>query len=143
MYARGAIFGLDRSSSKEELVKAALDAMAFQTRDVLDAMKEDSGAAVQTLKVDGGAVANNYLMQFQADILQVPVERPSSVESTALGAACLAGTALGVWTADDISKNKHIDRVFEAEMEKRESEELYKNWKKAVARTLNWLDPDS
>jgi len=142
MYARGAIFGLTRGSGQDDIAKATLDALAYQTKDVLDAMVEDSGVILQTLKVDGGAVANNYLMQFQSDILQTQVERPRVVETTALGAAYLAGIYLGIWDHNTIINNRTIDRVFEPEISKEEQVKLYKQWQKAVERTINWIDID-
>lgn len=142
MYARGAIFGITRSTSSDELAKATLDSLAYQTRDVLDAMKSDSGLDLKCLKVDGGAVANNYLMQFQSDILNAPVERPVVTETTALGAAYLAGLHLGIWDYKTILENRKLDRVFNPVIDKLKADMLYAQWQKAVSRTLNWLDKD-
>lgn len=139
MYARGAIFGLTRDTGKSHLVKATLESMAYQTRDVLEAMEKDSGLELKTLKVDGGATANNFLMQFQADILGAKVERPKIIESTAMGAAFLAGIEAGLWTQDQIVKNRKIDRVFEPEMDEEDRGRLYKGWKGAVKRSMGWL----
>jgi glycerol kinase len=138
MYARGAIFGLTRGTSKEHLIRATLDSLAYQTKDVLGAMEADSGISLQTLRVDGGAVSNNLLMQFQADILGVNVERPVVTETTALGAAYLAGIAVGYWNQEELSNNSQVDAVFEAAMDEGAREQLYKGWKKAVKRTMNW-----
>lgn len=139
MYARGAIMGLTRGTGRNHIVRATLESIAYQTRDVLEAMQEDSGIKLQSLKVDGGAVVNNFLMQFQADILGVPVVRPVVTETTALGAAYLAGLALGYWSGKgEISKKWNIDRTFTPEMETEAKEQKYKGWKKAVSRALNW-----
>jgi glycerol kinase len=138
MYARGAIFGLTRGTRKEHIIRATLDSLAYQTKDVLSAMESDSGIQLRGLRVDGGAVANNLLMQFQADILGVPVERPAVTETTALGAAYLAGLAVGFWTKDDIANNSRLDAVFEPKMDEETRTKLYKGWKKAVKRTFNW-----
>ena len=142
MYARGAMFGITRATSREDMVKATLDSLAYQTRDVLDAMQLDSGIDLSTLMVDGGAVANNYLMQFQADILQVDVERPVNTETTAMGAAYLAGMHLGIWDHETITEQRELDRVFHPEMEEAQSASLYNKWRKAVERTIDWLDKD-
>lgn len=138
MYARGAIFGLTRGTTKAHIIRATLESLAYQTRDVLAAMENDAGAPLQILRVDGGASANNLLMQFQSDILGVPVERPVSVETTALGAAYLAGIEAGFWTPDELSKRWQKDRVFAPQMEAPEREKLYKGWKKAVKRVMDW-----
>ena len=140
MKSRGAIFGLTRGTNKNHIIRATLDSLAYQTKDVLDAMQSDSGIKLNSLKVDGGAVANNLLMQFQSDILNVPVERPKVIETTALGAAYLAGLAIGFWhDKEDLMKNWQIDRSFEPNMEEAKRKELYKGWQKAVKRTMNWL----
>ncbi|MCF6463660.1 glycerol kinase GlpK [Clostridium sp. Cult1] len=139
MYARGTIVGLTRGANKNHIIRAALESIAYQTRDVLEAMQEDSGIDLQDLRVDGGAVANNFLMQFQSDILGVPVHRPEIIETTALGAAYLAGLAVGFWSdKEEITKRWSVDRVFETEMEDEEKERLYKGWKKAVERSHKW-----
>jgi len=141
MYARGTIVGLTRGAKREHIVRAALESICYQTRDVLEAMQKDSGITLKNLKVDGGAVANNFLMQFQSDILGVPVDRPKVIETTALGAAYLAGLAVGYWKdKDDIASKWQIDRTFQPEMDSENREKLYKGWKKAVERALNWED---
>ena len=130
---RGAVFGLTRGTSKEHFVRATLESLAYQTKDVLSAMEADSGIPLNTLRVDGGAVKNDFLMQFQSDILNVPVERPEVNETTALGAAYLAGLAVGFWQSlDDISNNWNLDCRFEVAMEEDQRDELYTGWKKAV-----------
>ena len=138
MYARGAIFGLTRDTGKNHLVKATLESMAYQTKDLVNAMQEDSKIKLSSLKVDGGACANNVLMQFQSDILDTEIERPKNIESTALGAAFLAGIAIGLWKQQDIVSNKKIERRFTPSMGDQQREKLYKGWKKAVDRTINW-----
>jgi glycerol kinase len=144
MKARGTIIGLTRGTTKAHVVRATLDSMAYQTKDVLSAMEADSKIKLQTLKVDGGAVANNILMQFQADILDVPVDRPRITETTALGAAYLAGLAVGVWTnKEELSQRWQLDTRFEPAMEAKESESLYRGWQKAVKHAMDWIDTDS
>ncbi|QHE53550.1 glycerol kinase GlpK [Pontibacillus sp. HMF3514] len=131
--ARGAVFGLTRGTSKEHFIRATLEALAYQTKDVVDAMKEDSGIDLKTLRVDGGAVKNDFLMQFQSDVLGVEVDRPIVNETTALGAAYLAGLAVGYWDSKDkITEQWKKDRTFKPELENKEAEELYKGWQKAV-----------
>ncbi len=137
MYARGAIYGLTRGTSKAHLVRATLESLAYQTRDVLDAMKKDSKVDLTTLRVDGGASANDLLMHFQADILGTTVQRPEVIETTALGAAYLAGLAVGYWKKNEISKNWKTDEVFEPEMDNKERTKLYKGWQDAVKRTMS------
>jgi len=139
MYARGAIFGLTRDTNANHLAKATLESLAYQTRDVLEAMENDAGLKLRILKVDGGAVRNNYLMQFQADILQAGVERPENTETTAMGAAFLAGIKLKWWRIEDIALNRKIDRVYQPELKKDKADKLYDNWKKAITRTMDWL----
>lgn len=138
MYARGAIFGLTRDTGKEHIIKATLESMAYQTRDVLEAMQDDAGISLSTLKVDGGACANNVLMQFQSDILGVRVERPEIIESTAMGAAFLAGIQVGLWKKEDIGANRKVERTFTPEMDEETRTRLYKGWLKAVDRTKGW-----
>ena len=138
MYARGAIFGLTRDTGKAHLAKATLESLAYQTKDILDAMEEDSGVALQNLKVDGGACANNYLMQFQADILGTEVHRPEVIESTAMGAAFLAGIQVGLWTQEDVGQNKSMDRIFKATFDDSKRNRLYGKWQKAVERAKGW-----
>jgi len=140
MDSRGAIFGLTRASGVEQIVKATLDALAYRTKDVLDAMSKDSGMPLRILKVDGGACKNNYLMQFQSDILQTDVERPENIESTAMGAAYLAGLTLGMWDAQLISENRKIERTFVRKKGKEIQKELYAKWQKAIERSLDWME---
>ncbi len=135
MNAKGAIYGLTLDSGKNEIIKATVEALAYQTRDVLDAMIEDSGQLMRELKVDGGASANNYLMQFQADILNVEVDRPKMLEVTALGAAFLAGIKAGVWTKKDITKIRTVDTRFNPQITQHERTRKYRGWKAAVTRT--------
>lgn len=133
---RGAIFGLTRGTTKEHFVRATLESLAYQTKDVLTAMEADSGIELKTLRVDGGAVANNFLMQFQSDILGVPVQRPIISETTALGAAYLAGLAVGFWAnRAEIADKWKIDKTFEVNMETEVQEKLYSGWKKAIEAT--------
>ena len=140
MYARGAIFGLTRDTGKDHIIKATLESLAYQTKDIVHAMEEDAGINLATLKVDGGASANNVLMQFQADILGSAVERPEVIESTALGAAYLAGMHIGLWRKEDIISNRKIQRRFAPAMDETTRTRLYKGWKKAVERTKGWAD---
>lgn len=136
MFARGAIVGLTRGANRNHIVRATLESIAFQTRDVLQAMEDDSGIRLKTLRVDGGAVANNFLMQFQSDILGVPVDRPVESETTALGAAFLAGLAVGFWNdKSEISAKWSIDRTFVPSMADDLREQKYAGWKDAVARS--------
>lgn len=134
--ARGAVFGITRGTSKEHFVRATLESLAYQTKDVLDAMIEDSGIDLKALRVDGGAVANNFLMQFQSDILGVAVERPVVQETTALGAAYLAGLAIGYWKdKEEIAKQWQNERTFQSELPKEKIGVLYDGWRKAVEAT--------
>jgi glycerol kinase len=143
MYARGAIFGLTRDTGKDHIIKATLESMAYQTADLVYAMQEDSGIQLASLKVDGGACANNILMQFQSDILGTTVERPIVIESTAMGAAYLAGIYVGLWKKENIAHNRKIDMVFTPSMDESLRTELYKGWLKAVRRTMGWLQEKS
>ena len=137
--ARGVIVGLTRNSSIEHVARAAVDAMAYQTRDVLEAMQSESRLSLTALKVDGGAAANAMLLQFQADLLNVSVRRPVVAETTALGAAYLAGLAVGYWNGfEDVTKNWALDREFRPAMDAAQREKLYAGWKKAVTRALDW-----
>ncbi len=140
MYARGAIFGLTRDTGKDHIIKATLESMAYQTKDILKAMEADSGINLASLKVDGGACANSILMQFQADILGAEVERPEVIESTAMGAAYLAGIHIGWWKKSDIVKNRKIQKRFLPQMNEVDRTRLYAGWQKAVERTKNWID---
>ncbi|QPZ39305.1 glycerol kinase GlpK [Paramicrobacterium chengjingii] len=141
--ARGAIVGLTRFANKGHIARAALEATAFQTREVLDAVNADSGVDLTELKVDGGMVANDALMQFQADMLGVPVIRPKVVETTALGAAYAAGLAVGFWSdLDELSANWAEDKRWEPQMDADERERQLRLWKKAVTKTFDWIDED-
>lgn len=134
--ARGAIFGLTRGTTRAHLIRATLESLAYQTKDVVNVMIEDAGIELKTLRVDGGAVANDFLVQFQSDILDVPVERPVIQETTALGAAYLAGLAVGFWESkEEIAKQWKVDKTFTSEMPAEQSEKLYDGWKKAVEAT--------
>lgn len=138
-YARGTIVGLTRGTKKEHFIRAALESLAYQTYDVLKAMEEDSGIKLSELKVDGGACANNFLMQFQSDVLGVEVHRPEVIETTALGAAYLAGLAVGYWAnKEEVSKNWAVSRKFMPVMEEEKKEELLAGWHEAVNRSLGW-----
>ncbi len=138
MYARGAIFGLTRDTGKAHLAKATLESLAYQTKDILKAMEDDSGLQLKNLRVDGGACANNYLMQFQADILDTEVHRPEVIESTAMGAAFLAGIEVGLWTQADIDQNRPMNRIFEPSFDRAKRRRLYAKWKKAIERSKAW-----
>ncbi|WP_350445923.1 glycerol kinase GlpK [Anaeromonas frigoriresistens] len=139
MYSRGTIVGLTRGANKNHIIRAALESIAYQSKDILEAMQQDSGIDLKELKVDGGAVVNNFLMQFQSDILGVPVNRPSVTETTALGAAYLAGLAVDFWKdKDDICQKYSVDRTFKPEMDSEKSDYLYSNWKRAISRSLKW-----
>ncbi|HTH56143.1 MAG TPA: glycerol kinase GlpK [Cyclobacteriaceae bacterium] len=140
MYARGAIFGLTRDTGKDHIIKATLESLAYQTKDILNAMQEDAGLKLSALKVDGGACANNILMQFQADILGTDVERPEVIESTALGAAYFAGIKAGLWKKEDIVRHRKIQKRFVSEMDSSLRDKLYRGWKKAVERTMRWVE---
>lgn len=141
--ARGALVGLTRYVNRNHIARAALEATAFQTREVMDAMNADSGVDLTELKVDGGMVANELLMQFQADQLGVPVIRPVVAETTALGAAYAAGIAVGFWNGEaDVIANWAEDRRWEPSMEEEERERQYRSWKKAVTKTFDWVDSD-
>lgn len=141
MYARGTMVGLTRGTKREHIVRAALESIAYQTCDVLEAMEKDSGIKLSTLKVDGGAVRNNFLMQFQADILGVPVARPVVNETTALGAAYLAGLAVGYWSSkEEIAQKWAVDTNFQPQMDAAAREKLAAGWKKAVTRALSWAE---
>ena len=139
MYARGAIVGLTRGSTKAHIVRAALEGIAYQVKDLLDAMEQDAGEPLSVLRVDGGASVNNFMMQFQSDILRKPIDRPKMVETTAFGAAFLAGLAVGVWNdISDIANIRESDRVFTPQMFEGEAQELHKKWLRAVERAAKW-----
>lgn len=134
---RGAVFGLTRGTTKEHFIRATLESLAYQTKDVLSAMEADAGIGLKTLRVDGGAVKNNFLMQFQSDILNVPVQLPVVNETTALGAAYLAGLSVGYWDSrDEIARQWAIDRTFEPQMDEETRTKLYEGWKKAVRAAM-------
>jgi len=140
-YARGTIVGLTRGSGRAHIVRATLESMAFQTRDVVEAMLADGDFGLKALRVDGGAVRNNFTMQFQADILGVPVERPAVTETTALGAAYLAGLAVGFWQSQsEIAIQWKLERAFEPTMSADQRETLYAQWKRAVERSRGWAE---
>jgi glycerol kinase len=138
MDARGAIYGITRGTTTKHLIKATLESIAYQSMDLINAMQEDSKIKLRSLKVDGGASANNYLMQFQADILNKTVEKADIIESTALGAAYLAGLGAGLWNKEDILSHRKIDKVFQPEMEQEKRNTLIKKWHKAIERTKGW-----
>jgi len=138
-YARGTIVGITRSTSKEHFVRATLESLAYQSYDVIKAMETDAGVPIKNIRVDGGASVNNFLMQFQADILDTDVIRPKVIESTALGAVYLAGLAVGYYTdKQDIVKNMAQDRVFKPSMQKADREKFIAGWQEAVKRSLGW-----
>jgi len=141
-YARGAIFGITRGTSKANLTRAALESICFQVNDVLETMEKDTGNQIKELRVDGGAVANNLLVQFQSDISGIDVIRPTNLETTALGAAYLAGIGCGLWKENMISKKWHKDRIFVPMMAKGTVKKHLKFWNKAVSRTLSWEEPE-
>ena len=143
MYARGGIFGLTRGTKREHLVRATLESLAYQSKDVIEAMQEDAKIPLAYLRVDGGASANNFLMQFQADMLNTEVHRPRTLETTSLGAAYLAGLAVGYWKdLDEISEDFSIDRTFKPQMSQEKRDKNHKYWKKAIERAMDWLDKD-
>jgi glycerol kinase len=138
-YARGAMFGLTRGATSAHIARAALEAIAYQSAEVLAAMERDAGITLSELRVDGGAAANNLLMQFQADLLGVPVVRPKVLETTALGAGYLAGLAIGYWKdSAEVGANWQVDRTFEPAMARDRVAELRAGWENAVARTKGW-----
>ncbi|MEA5078406.1 MAG: FGGY-family carbohydrate kinase, partial [Anaerolineaceae bacterium] len=138
--ARGAIVGLTRYANRGHIARAVLEATAYQTREVLDAMETDSGVKLTNLKVDGGMVVNDLLMQFQADILNVPVVKPRVIETTALGAAYAAGLAVGFWqNLDELTANWGKERKWTPAMDEETRTRLFDKWKKAVTRTFDWI----
>jgi glycerol kinase len=141
--ARGTVFGLTRGTSKEHFIRAALESMAYQTYDVLKAMELDAKVKLKDLRVDGGASQNDFLMQFQSDILETEVLRPKVIETTALGAAYLAGLAAGYWEdIDDIKRNRKIDKQFHPGMNNEQIKEKIWGWQRAVAGTISWAGND-
>ena len=142
-YARGTIVGMTRGTTMAHIARAVIDAMAYQTRDVLDVMQAESGRSLSALKVDGGAAANNQLLQFQADLLGVAVRRPVVAETTALGAAYLAGLATGYWESlDDLRANWALDREFTPTIDRHQRDRLHRGWQRAVQRSLGWIRPE-
>ena len=138
-YARGTIVGLTRGVNKYHVIRATLESLAYQVHDVLEAMKADAGMALNSLKVDGGASANNFLMQVQSDIIDAPVNRPSCVETTAMGAAYLAGLAVGYWAdKEEVIKNWTIDQTFRPQICEEERQQRIKGWEKAVKYSYGW-----
>ena len=139
MYARGAIVGLTRGSNKAHIARATLEGIAYQVKDLLDAMQVDAESPISVLRVDGGASVSSFLMQFQADMLRVPIDRPKLVETTAFGAAFLAGLACGVWdSVDDIALLRQSDRIFKPEMDADQAKQYHDNWLRAVGRAEKW-----
>jgi len=142
-YARGTIVGITRGCEKEHFIRATLESIAYQTYDVLKAMEEDAGVSIEALKVDGGASANDFLMQFQSDILEAKVDRPKCIETTALGAAYLAGLATGYYdNKEDICINWQLDKQFNPDMDEKTRGNLLKGWKKAVQCALLWAQSE-
>jgi glycerol kinase len=142
-YARGTIVGLTRGSGRTQLVRAAVESMAYQTRDVVEAMEKDLGSSMRELRVDGGAAVMDVLCQFQADLLGIPVRRPLNTETTALGAAYLAGLGAGIWTDEDVKGLWKLDREFEPRMSRDQADTLQKRWRDAVERSRDWARPDN
>jgi glycerol kinase len=139
MYARGLLVGLTRGTTRAHIVRAALEAMAYQTRDVIAAMVAATSVTVPSIRVDGAAAANNFMLQFQSDILQLPVQRPHVVETTALGAAYLAGLAVGNWdNQQQLTKNWSLEREYTPHMLAAQSDQLYRGWQEAVRRSRSW-----
>lgn len=142
-YARGTIVGLTRGVNKYHIVRATLESLAYQVNDVLQAMKSDAGLQLSTLKVDGGASANNFLMQTQANVSDAPVNRPRCVETTAMGAAYLAGLAVGYWKdKEEVVKNWAIDKTFTPNIENEKREKMLRGWKRAVKRSYGWAEEE-
>ncbi len=142
-YARGTIVGITRGVNKYHIIRATLESLAYQVNDVLDAMKADSGIDLAALKVDGGASANDFLMQTQANIINAPVNRPQCVETTAMGAAYLAGLAVGYWESkEDVIKNWAIDQTFEPKIDDEQRNKMIKGWNKAVKYAYGWAKED-
>jgi glycerol kinase len=139
-YARGSMFGITRGTTKQHIARATLESMAYQTRDFVSTMEDLSGVKVAALRVDGGAVKSDFVCQFQADILGVPVDRPVVTETTVLGAAYLAGLAVGYWeSVEQIAANWRLDRRFDPQMPTDQKDELYAGWQKACTRAAGWL----
>ena len=139
--AKGSIFGITRGTSRSHLVRATVESLAYQTEDLLQAMRDASGIDIRALQVDGGAAANNFLMQFQSDISDARIIRPGCIETTALGAAYLAGLAVGYWeNAEDVLKNHTIDREFTPQISAEDRTEKLRGWKRAVRAALSWAE---
>ena len=142
-YARGTVVGLTRGTTRAHFIRAVVEALAYQTQDLLSAMKEDSGLSLGALKVDGGASANGFLMQFQADLSNVRIERPRSVETTALGAAYLAGLATGFWRdLAEVQENWTCGQVFQPAISEQRRQKLLRGWKRAVQCAVSWANLD-
>jgi glycerol kinase len=142
MYARGLIIGITRDTTRNQIIRAALESVCLQTVDVLEAMTKTTGTRLRSLKVDGGASVNNFFMQLQADLLGLPIERSAIAETTALGAAFLAGLAVGVWDdLDELKDLRSVDRVFRPAMSPNARVKMRRGWKRAVQRALNWATP--
>lgn len=142
-YARGTIVGITRGVNKKHLIRATLESLCYLTNDVLKAMQDDSKIKLSALKVDGGASMNDFLMQYQADVIGVPVHRPACIETTAMGAAYLAGLAVGFWSStDDVRNNWKISRIFEPQMSEKDRAEKLKGWNKAVKCSFGWAKED-
>jgi glycerol kinase len=141
-YARGTLVGITRGTTRAHVARAALEAIAYQSRDVLDTMKRESGVPLTTLRVDGGAAANDFLCQFQADVLGVEVLRPSVTETTGLGAAYLAGVGVGLWKQGDLGGRWQLERRFTPTMGEPAREAAYAGWRRAVERARGWIEPD-
>ena len=140
MKARGAILGLTQGTTNKHIVRATLESIAYQTKDILNAIEKDTGIELKNLHVDGGVANNDFLMQFLSDILNSPVIRPKNIETTATGAAYLAGLAVKLWSESDILHFRKIETLFEPQMEQSKREELYKGWQKAVSKSMLWID---
>ena len=141
-YARGTLVGITRGTGRAHLARAALEAIAYQSRDVLDTMKRESGVSLTSLRVDGGASANDFLCQFQADMLGVEVLRPSVTETTGLGAAYLAGVGAGLWTSRELATRWKLERKFTPTMSDRARDAAYGGWRRAVERSRGWIEPE-
>jgi glycerol kinase len=139
-YARGSVFGITRGTTKAHLTRASLESICFQVNDVIDTMKRDSGESIIELRVDGGAAANNLMVQFQSDISGIDLVRSTNVETTALGVAYLAGLAVGLWKIEDLQEKWQIEKVFHTAIKKEDMEKLKSNWQKAVERAKHWID---
>ena len=143
MYARGALLGLTRGTTREHIIRAAQESIAYQSYDLVQAMEKDTGIRLSVLNADGGASRDRFLMQFQADILDKPVCRPAIRETTALGAAYLAGLAVGVWSGlEELRALRPAEQRYEPDMDKERREKLVRGWHKAVGRSLNWAEPE-